>query len=131
MGLFRPVDIEKGGTGQRHHVLIAGAILDQKDDRPLRFGAFARMRIDRAHGKRTADDRLDAGAGHDLGEFQRPEEIIGVGQRDGGHAMGLAGRNHLGHADRAFQERIGRADTQMYERMCLRHVRLLPAYPCP
>ena len=32
--------------------------------------------------ERAADDRLDAGARHLLGELQRAEHVVGVGQRE-------------------------------------------------
>ena len=34
-------------------------------------------------GERDADDRLDAGVGQLVGEFQRAEQVVGVGQPHG------------------------------------------------
>ena len=45
MGLFRSVDIAKGGAGERHQIAIALLVLGQKDERAIRLGALTGMRI--------------------------------------------------------------------------------------
>ena len=40
-------------------------------------------------GKRATNDRLDAGARHLLGKFQRAEHVVGVGKRERGLAIRL------------------------------------------
>ena len=39
--------------------------------------------------ERPADDRLDAGRGHLVGEFERTEHVVGVGERQRRLAVGL------------------------------------------
>ena len=61
----------------------------------------------------AADDRLDAVACHLVGEFQRPEHVVGVGQRQGRLAVGLGEFAELGDLDRALQQRIGGVDVEV------------------
>ena len=42
-------------------------------------------------------------AGELLGEFQRAEEVVGVGQRHGRHAVGLGEVGDLADLHRAFE----------------------------
>ena len=43
-----------------------------------------------------------------LGEFERAEEIVGVGQRQSGLPVGFRQLRQLADFQRAFQQRIGR-----------------------
>src|SRR5262245_6420955 len=65
--------------------------------------------------KFEAYDRLDAVACHLVGEFQRPEHVVGVGQRERRLAVGLGELTELGDLDRALQERIGGMDVEVDE----------------
>ena len=113
--LFRAVHIQIGRTGQGHEVFIAGPVLDEKDKRALRLGTLARMRIGRTHRQGTTHNGLDARPGHHLGKLERTEEIIAVGQGNRRHAVGLAGRHHLRHADGTLQQRIRRPDAKVHK----------------
>ncbi len=66
-------------------------------------------------GERAADDRLDAGGGHFLGEFQRPEHVVGVGERQRCLLIGLGEISQPRERDRAFQQRIVRVHVQVHE----------------
>ena len=66
-------------------------------------------------GERTADDRLDADTGHLLGEFQRPEHVVGVGERQRGLTVGLREFRQPRDGQRALQQRIGRMHVQVHE----------------
>ncbi|MBA7479439.1 hypothetical protein ES707_14873 [subsurface metagenome] len=66
-------------------------------------------------GKFQADDRLDAVARHLVGEFQRPEHVVGVGQRQRRLLVGFRKFAELGDLDRALQQRIGGMDVEMDE----------------
>ena len=114
--LFRPVDIQIGGAGKRHQIAIAGLVLGQQDQCPVRLGALARMRVTQTDFQRTPDNRLDPSPGQDLGKLKRPEKIVCVRQRDRRHAMGLAGLDHFGHADRALEHGVRRPNPQMHKR---------------
>ena len=94
----------------------------------MRCGASAGMAVARVlllvaeiDRERAADDRLDAGAGHLLGEFQRPEHVVGVGERQRRLVVGLGQLGQLGDGQRAFQQRIGGVHVQVHEaRACRR-----------
>jgi hypothetical protein len=65
--------------------------------------------------KVMADNRLDAIARHLVGEFQRPEHVVGIGQRQRRLAVGLCQFAELGDLDRALQQRIRRMNVEMNE----------------
>ena len=110
--------VEEGARGQPHQVAVAVlARGEQHDARKLdRLAAVTRRflvaEIDR---KRAADDRLDAAAGKLVGEFERAEHVVGVGQREGRLAVGLRELREARDRQRAFEQRIGRVHVQMHE----------------
>ena len=65
--------------------------------------------------ERAADDRLDAVAGQLVGELERAEHVVGIGQRKRRLAVGLGQLRQPADGHRAFQQRIGRMDVQMHE----------------
>src|SRR6185437_6273468 len=65
--------------------------------------------------KLAADDRLDSVTRHLVGEFQGSEHVVGVGQRQGGLAVGLGQLAELGDLDRSLQQRISGMDVEMDE----------------
>ena len=73
---------------------------------------FLIAEIDR---ERAADDRLDAAARELVGEFERPEHVVGVGQRERRLAVGLRELREARDRQRAFEQRIGRVHVQMHE----------------
>ena len=77
---------------QPHQAAIAAlARRQQHDPRRRRGQRIARIGVLVAEIDRelAADDRLDAVARHLVGEFQRPEHVVGVGQRQRRLAVGL------------------------------------------
>ena len=103
---------------QPHQAAIAAlARRQQHDSRRRRSQRVARVRILIAEidGEFAADDRLDAVARHLVGEFQRPEHVVGIGQRQRRLAVGLRQFAQLGDLDRALQQRIGRMNVEMNE----------------
>ena len=66
-------------------------------------------------GERAADDRLDAGRGDFVGEFQRSEHVVGVGERERRLLVGLGEFGQPRDRERAFQQRIGRVHVQVHE----------------
>jgi len=95
---------------QPHQAAIAAFARRQQHDpgRP-RGKRIARVRvliaeIDR---KLAADDGLDAVAGHLVGKFQRPEHVVGVGQRQRRLAVRLGQFAELLDLHRPLQQRIG------------------------
>ena len=103
---------------QPHQAAIAAfARRQQHDSRRRRGQRVTRVRILIAEidGEFAADDRLDAVARHLVGEFQRPEHVVGIGQRQRRLAVGLCQFAELGDLDRAFQQRIGRMNVEMNE----------------
>ena len=125
---FQPFELDMRGLMHRrfqkrprvqpHQAAVAALPRRQQyDSRRRRGQRIARVRILVAEidGEFAADDRLDAIAGHLVGEFQRPEHVVGVGQRQGRLAVGLRQFAELGDLDRALQQRIRRMNVEMNE----------------
>ena len=80
---------------------------------PDRTGAI--VLVAEIDAQRAADDRLDAGARHFLGEFQRPEHVVGVGERQRRLPVLLRKLRQARDRQRAFQQRVGRMNVQVHE----------------
>ncbi len=107
---------QEGAGIEPHQAAIAAlARRQQHDARRRRRERIARVRVLIAEINRefAADDRLDAVAGHLVGEFQRPEHVVGVGQRQRRLAVRFRQLAELGDLDRPLQQRIGRMDVEM------------------
>ena len=92
------LDLEMGAAHQPHQVEIALLALDQQGQ-PVGRRQLAR-RGDAAlllapDGELAADDRLDAGLGGVLREFQRAEQVAAVGDGDRRHGVVLGERHDL------------------------------------
>ncbi len=80
--------IEMRAADELHQVGVAGLVHRQQRDVAVarlahgRHAALGRVvaAILEIDGERHADDRLDAGVGQLVGEFERAEEVVGVGQ---------------------------------------------------
>ena len=113
---------EIGAADQPHQVAIAGLVGGDQDQweklGPLapRYGARAFLA---ASGERkvelAADDRLHALFRRLLGEFERAEQIVGVGDGDSGREILGGLRHHFRQRQRAFEQRIGGMNAQMDE----------------
>ena len=108
--------LEEGARIQPHQIAIASlARRQQHDARGRRRRSIAGVGILIAEIDRelAADDRLDAVTGHLVREFERPEHVVGVGQRQGRLAVGFGQFAKFGDLDRSLQQRIGRMDVEM------------------
>ena len=62
-----------------------------------------------------ADDRLDAGLGELLRKLQRAEQVVGVGDRERRHAVGLGELGEGLDGERALTQREGAVDVEVDE----------------
>ena len=110
---------EEGPRAQPHQAAIARLARGEQHDPRQRARSSGKPRIARLVAEidreRAADDRLDAGRGHLVGEFQRAEHVVGVGQRQRRLLVGLGELGELADRQRAFQQRIGGMHVQMHE----------------
>ena len=111
--------IEIGARAQPHQAAIA-VLARGKQHEPRRTLAAPRPRaavllVAEIDGERAADDRLDAGARHFLGKFERTEHVVGVGQRQRRLAVFLGKLRQPGNRQRALEQRIGRMHVQVHE----------------
>ncbi len=83
--------------------------------RPHRGATWPRVQIAEIHRQRAADDRLNPRGSHFVGEFQRSEHVVAVGERERRLAIGLGKLRELADRHRAFEQRIGRVHMQVHE----------------
>ena len=123
---FQPFELDVRGLMNRglqerprvqpHQAAIAAfARRQQHDPGRSRGERIARVRVLVAEIDRefAADDGLDAVAGDLVGKFQRPEHVVGIGQRQRRLAVRLGEFRQLLDLDRPLQQRIGRVDVEM------------------
>ena len=117
--LLARLGFHEGPRVELHQVAVALLARGEQHDARERPRATGEPRIARLvaeiHGHRAADDRLDAVARELLGELQRPEHVVGVGQRQRWLLVGFGEFREL--ADRqarlpAANRRNGRADAR-------------------
>ena len=77
--------------------------------------ARERVLIGKIDRKRTAYDRLDPHRRHLVGEFERAEHVVGVGERQRGLAVSLGEFAQPRDRQRALEQGIGRVHVQMDE----------------
>ena len=110
---------EEGARAQLHQAAVARLAGGQQHDPRQRPHPPGKPRVARLvaeiERQRAADDRLDAVAGELLGEFERPEHVVGVGQRQRRLVIGLGELGELADGQRAFEQRIGGMHVQMHE----------------
>ena len=118
--------IEEGAGGELHQVLVA-ALVGAPAAPPHRPAASAAGWRRRVAGplpcaavaeidlQGAADDRLDAGAGQLVGELQRAEQVVGVGQAEGREAVADGELGQPRNGQRAFQQRIGGVHLEVHE----------------
>ncbi len=78
-------------------------------------GARSRLLVGEIDRQRTAYDRLDAGRRHLLGEFERAEHVVSVGEHQRRLPVGLGELGQPRDRQRAFKQRIRGVDVKMYE----------------
>ena len=118
VGRFVLAGVEEGARGELHQVLVAARVGRQK--RQGASWAGPRRAASSAHEpvgprpvaevdlQRAADDGLYARAGELVGELQRAEEIVGVGEAERRKPVGGRQLGQPGYGDGPFQQRIGR-----------------------
>ena len=116
---------QEGARAQPHQAAVAGLARGEQHDARQRPHPAGQARIARLVAEidreRAADDRLDAGARQLLGEFQRPEHVVGVGQRQRRLLVRLGELGEPADGQRAFKQRIGGMHVQMHEAGIDRH----------
>ena len=108
MRAFGRRSVEIRQRRQFHQVAVASFVRRQQHEArqlPDRAGNLpqAVVLIAEVDGNRPADDRLDAIACDLVGELERTEHVVGVGQRQRGLAVGLSEFGELGDRQRAFE----------------------------
>ena len=109
---------QEGARIEPHQAAVAVlARRQQHDARDMRGGCRPgpRLLVAEIDRQRAADDRLDAVARELLGELQRPEHVVGVGERQRRLPVGLRELGEPRDGQRAFEQRIGRMHVQMHE----------------
>ena len=112
--------IEPQARHEPHEMAVAGLGLGQQHDR--RAGN-AQLCEARGGGRRVAeidrrlrpDDRLHAGLGELLREFERAEQVVGVGDGERRHLVGLGELGERLDGQRALAQREGAVHVQMHE----------------
>ena len=111
--------IEKSLARKPHEIGIAARVLCEQNDRPV-MGGGAGTRPGGFLGssrkcdiQRTADNRLKAFPRERLGEFERAEEIVAVGDRQCGLDVRRCKLGKCLHRQRAFQQRVGGMDVKV------------------
>ncbi len=112
--------IEPEGGDEPHQVFVAGLGLGEEHDR--RAGE-AKLGEARGGGRRVAevdrdlraDDRLDARLRELFRKLQRAEQVVGVGDRERRHGVGLGELGERLDGQRALAQRVGAVDVEVDE----------------
>ena len=120
VGLLVWRGFEKRPRVEAHQAAVAALARGQENNaRALRRRAGADARTGILIGKidrqRTADDRLDAGPRHLVGEFERPEHVVGVGERECRLPVRLGEFGQPRNRQRALEQGVGRVHMQVDE----------------
>jgi len=104
---------EKGAGVKPHQAAIAALARGQKNDaRAFELRGAPGMRqclmVGKVDSERAADDRLNPRRRHLVGEFERTEHVVGVGERERRLAIRLGELAQPRDRERAFEQRIGR-----------------------
>jgi len=102
-----------------HQAPIAGLAGGQQHDPRQRPHLTGEPRVARLvaeiERQGAADDRLDAVARELFGEFERPEHVVGVGERQRRLVVRLGELGKPADDQRAFEQRISGMHVQMHE----------------
>ena len=103
------------GTEPHQTAIAVLARGEEHDPRPFDGASRTRKRvlIGKIDSQRAADDRLDAGRRHFVGEFKRTEHVVGVGERKRRLTVGLSEFAQPRDAQGTLEQRIGRVHVQM------------------
>ena len=110
--------IEEGARIEMQQVAVAGFGRGEQHEARHRgdrraAGPHLVLLIAAIDRERTADDRLDARARHLVGEFERPEHVVGVGERQRRLMVGFGELGELGDRQRPLEQRVGRMHVEM------------------
>ena len=117
--------VEIGPARERHEVGIALRALGEEHDVGDRVRRTTGARVDllELHRELHPGHRLDAHAGELLGEFERAEEVVGVGERERRLPVGRGELGEIADLQGAFEERVGRVHMQVHEAHLLQDLR--------
>jgi hypothetical protein len=101
-------------------MLVAGLVLRQENDWrarivPLDAAPEGRGRVGEIDRHLRADDRLHAALGELLRKFERPEQVVRVGDRERRHGVGLRELGQHFDGERALAQRISAVHVKMHE----------------
>ena len=101
-------------------MLVARLVLRQEDDRracvvPLDAAPEGRGRIGEIDRHLRANDGLHAALGELLRKFERAEEVVGVGDRQSRHGVGLGELGQRLDGQRPLAQGISAVHVQMHE----------------
>ena len=135
--LLAVVAVQIGDLQHLQQIAVAFRVLDQQHHRGFalappaavrrRHGMAAGLLGLHLHGDLAADDRLDALVRGRQGEFQGPEQVVGVGHGDRRHVHGPAHLGQVLQADGAFGQGIGGMDPQVDE-ISMGHAAIIPHF---
>ena len=99
---------------------VAGLALGEEHDRRARHALLGKPRrggrsVAEINRRLRADDRLNAGLGELLREFQRAEQVVGVGDGEGRHGVGPGEPGQRLDRQRPLAQRKGAVHVQMHE----------------
>ena len=120
MRLVAILGIEPERGDEAHQIAVAGLVLRQEHDRraraiPLDATPKGGGRVGEIDRRLRADDRLHAGFRELLREFERAEQVVGVGDRQRRHGVGLGELGERLDRERPLAQRIGAVHVQMHE----------------
>ena len=109
-----------GPRGELHQIVIALLVFREKGERrdaaqPPHMLEAPLLLLDQIDPQRAADDRLDALVPHGLGEFERTEQVAGVGDRHRRHPGVLRQTGERLDLKGALGQRISSVGAQMHE----------------
>ncbi len=108
--------VEIGPAREPQQVGVAGLVLGKQHDPVARRGvSLVGIRGLEGHRELHACDRLHALPGRLLREFERPEQVVGVGERQGRLPVGDRGLDQGADLQGAFEQGIGRVDMEVDE----------------
>src|SRR5215471_18119784 len=106
-----------GSADELQEVAITHFVLRQQYD-PIRFDpaalrpAFLRHTVAR-ESDLAANDRLNTRRGAGGSDFERAEQIAGIGDRYSRHALGMTHRDQMLDRDRTGRQRVGGVNAEM------------------
>ncbi len=106
-----------------HQVGVAGLACGKKRNRSVARTARGsprlldrlRLALGEIDVQGHADDGLDAGVRELVGELQRAEEVVGIGEPESRQLVGCGELGELWDRERTLEQRIGGVDLEVHE----------------